>query len=80
MPAGIPVGTLAIGRAGAVNAALLAALAPMRAAGGQEAVTEAFALAVGLLVMSETRRIRLFGLSARALMEAHLARLPTSPD
>ena len=59
---------------------LLAALAPMRAAGGQEAATEAFALAVGLLVMSETRRIRLFGLSARALMEAHLARLPTSPD
>jgi len=26
--------------------------------------------------MSETRRIRLFGLSARALMESHLARLP----
>jgi len=25
---------------------------------------------------SETRRIRLFGLSARALMESHLARLP----
>ena len=63
-----------------LNAALMAALAPMRALGGQEAATEAFALAVGLLVMSETRRIRLFGLSARALMEAHLARLPTSPD
>jgi hypothetical protein len=52
----------------------------MRALGGQEVATEAFALAVGLLVMSETRRIRLFGLSARALMESHLARLPTSPD
>jgi hypothetical protein len=62
-----------------LNAALLAALAPMRALGGQEAATEAFALAVGLLVMSETRRIRLFGLSARALMESHLARLPQSP-
>jgi hypothetical protein len=48
----------------------------MRALGGQEVATEAFALAVGLLVMSETRRIRLFGLSARALMESHLARLP----
>jgi len=60
-------------------AALVAALAPMRALGGQEAATEAFALAVGLLVMSETRRIRLFGLSARALMESHLARLPQSP-
>ena len=59
-----------------LNAALVAALAPMRALGGQEAATEAFALAVGLLVMSETRRIRLFGLSARALMESHLARLP----
>jgi hypothetical protein len=29
--------------------------------------------------MSETRRIRLFGLSARALMEAHLARLSQRP-
>ena len=63
-----------------LNAALLAALAPLRALGGQEVATEAFALAVGLLVMSETRRIRLFGLSARALMESHLARLPTSSD
>jgi hypothetical protein len=62
-----------------LNAALLAALQPMRAFGGQEAATEAFALAVGLLVMSETRRIRLFGLSARALMEAHLARLSQRP-
>ncbi|MFM7306355.1 MAG: hypothetical protein ACKO4X_23880, partial [Alphaproteobacteria bacterium] len=62
-----------------LNAALFAALAPMRALGGQEAATEAFALAVGLLVMSEPRRIRLFGLSARALMESHLARLPISP-
>ena len=62
-----------------LNAALIAALAPMRALGGQEASTEAFALAVGLLVMSETRRIRLFGHSARALMESHLARLPQNP-
>ena len=57
----------------ALNAALLAALEPMRRLGGQEVAAEAFALAVGLLVMAETRRIRLFGLSARALMERHLA-------
>jgi len=38
MPAGIPVGTLAIGRAGAVNAALLAASI---VANGQPAVREA---------------------------------------
>ena len=62
-----------------LNAALMAALAPMRALGGQEVATEAFALAVGLLVMSETRRIRLFGLSARTLMESHLARLLQNP-
>jgi 5-(carboxyamino)imidazole ribonucleotide mutase len=35
MPAGVPVGTLAIGRAGAVNAALLAAAI---LAGGDEAL------------------------------------------
>ena len=39
MPAGVPVGTLAIGRAGAVNAALLAAsiLAARRPGGGRAA-------------------------------------------
>ena len=37
MPAGIPVGTLAIGRAGAVNAALLAAAILARSDGGLEA-------------------------------------------
>jgi 5-(carboxyamino)imidazole ribonucleotide mutase len=38
MPAGVPVGTLAIGRAGAVNAGLLAAAI---VAGGDEAVAAA---------------------------------------
>ena len=37
MPAGVPVGTLAIGRAGAVNAALLAAAI---LAGGDEGLRE----------------------------------------
>jgi hypothetical protein len=32
-------------------------------------VAEIFAQAVGLLVLSETRRLRLFGLPARGLME-----------
>ncbi len=36
MPAGIPVGTLAIGRAGAINAALLAAAILARSEGGIE--------------------------------------------
>jgi len=34
MPAGVPVGTLAVGRAGAVNAALLAAAIVARSDGG----------------------------------------------
>jgi 5-(carboxyamino)imidazole ribonucleotide mutase len=38
MPAGVPVGTLAIGRAGAVNAALLAAA--MLASAGDEALSQ----------------------------------------
>src|SRR5262249_8990500 len=50
MPAGIPVGTLAIGRAGAVNAALLAAailaLADARIAGRLDAYREAQSRAV----------------------------------
>jgi 5-(carboxyamino)imidazole ribonucleotide mutase len=40
MPAGVPVGTLAIGRAGAVNAALLAAAIVAR---GRPAIAEALA-------------------------------------
>ena len=44
MPAGVPVGTLAIGRAGAVNAALLAAaIAGARAPGVREAAAGASA-------------------------------------
>ena len=42
MPAGIPVGTLAIGRAGAVNAALLAAAILARSDGGIRARLAAF--------------------------------------
>jgi 5-(carboxyamino)imidazole ribonucleotide mutase len=41
MPAGVPVGTLAIGRAGAVNAALLAAA--MLASAGDEALAQRLA-------------------------------------
>ena len=60
----------------ALNALLLAALAPIRAAAtGPEPdarVAEIFAHAVGLLVLAETRRLRLFGLPARGLMERML--------
>jgi 5-(carboxyamino)imidazole ribonucleotide mutase len=42
MPAGIPVGTLAIGRAGAVNAALLAAAIVARGDTGVRARLAAF--------------------------------------
>ena len=62
-----------------LNAALIQALAPLGALAGQEAAAEAFALAVGLLVMAETRRIRLFGLSAREIMERHLKRQSAGP-
>ncbi|MBY0337851.1 MAG: TetR/AcrR family transcriptional regulator [Acetobacteraceae bacterium] len=55
-----------------LNTALLDALAPLREAGGTARAARAFAQAVGLLVLSETKRIRLFGLPARALMEAYL--------
>jgi len=42
MPAGIPVGTLAIGKAGAVNAALLAASVPSLADAALAARLDAF--------------------------------------
>jgi 5-(carboxyamino)imidazole ribonucleotide mutase len=42
MPAGIPVGTLAIGRAGAVNAALLAAAILARSDAALEARLRAY--------------------------------------
>ena len=42
MPAGVPVGTLAIGRAGAINAALLAAAILARADGDVRAALTAF--------------------------------------
>jgi AcrR family transcriptional regulator len=66
----------------ALNALLLEALAPIRAAAAQVSpepdalVAEIFAQAVGLLVLSETRRLRLFGLPARGLMERLLERMP----
>lgn len=65
----------------ALNAALLAALAPIRAAAAEFSpepdalLAEAFAQAVGLLVLAETRRLRLFGLAARGLMARMLDRL-----
>ena len=65
-----------------LNALLLAALAPIRAAAAvastraESLVAEVFAQAVGLLVLSETRRLRLFGLPARKLMKRLLERMP----
>lgn len=65
----------------ALNAALLTALAPIRAAAAQLSpdpdglVAAAFAQAVGLLVLAETRRLRLFGLAARGVMERMLGAL-----
>ena len=65
----------------ALNAALLAALAPIRAAAAQLSpepdalVAAAFAQAVGLLVLAETRRLRLFGLAARGVMQRMLEAL-----
>lgn len=65
-----------------LNALLLAALAPIRAAAARSSpepdalVAEVFAQAVGLLVLSETRRLRLFGLPARGLMQRLLERMP----
>lgn len=64
-----------------LNALLLAALAPIREAAGispepDALVAEVFAQAVGLLVLSETRRLRLFGLPARGLMQRLLERMP----
>ncbi|MEI6162570.1 MAG: hypothetical protein WCP77_22290, partial [Roseococcus sp.] len=66
----------------ALNALLLQAIAPIRAAAAEASpepdalVAEIFAQAVGLLVLSETRRLRLFGLPARGLMERLLERMP----
>jgi len=73
----------------ALNDALEASLAPIRAAAqalGADAaqadliMADVFAHAVGVLLLAHTKRIRMFGASARALMERHiateLARLP----
>lgn len=57
-----------------LNAELVEALAPLHVLGGAEAAAQAFAHAIGLLVLAQTRRIRLFGLEARRLMEQHLGR------
>ncbi len=65
-----------------LNALLLEALAPIRAAAAARStepdalVAEIFAQAVGLLVLSETRRLRLFGLAARGLMARMLEEKP----
>lgn len=68
---------------GGLNGALAATLAPIgtaaRALGAGEAtagrlVAEFFAYAVGVLLLVHTRRIRLFGQDARAMIERHLDR------
>lgn len=65
----------------ALNDALEATLAPIRAAAlalGADAeqadliMTDAFAHASGVLLLAHTRRIRMFGASARTLMERHV--------
>lgn len=60
----------------ALNARLLAAMAPLtagaRALGEEGLATRAFAQVVGLVVLAETRRLRLFGRDARALMAAEV--------
>jgi 5-(carboxyamino)imidazole ribonucleotide mutase len=53
MPAGIPVATLAIGRAGAVNAALLAAAIVARTDGALEARLRAFREAQAEKILAE---------------------------
>lgn len=65
-----------------LNALLLAALAPLRGAAARLSpkpdalVAKTFAQIVGLLVLSETRRLRLFGQSARAIMAESLPEEP----
>jgi AcrR family transcriptional regulator len=60
----------------ALNARLLAAMAPLtegaRALGEEALAARAFAQVVGLVVLAETRRLRLFGRDPRALMAAEL--------
>jgi hypothetical protein len=65
----------------ALNEALEATLAPIREAAlalGADAeqadliMTDAFAHASGVLLLAHTRRIRMFGASARTLMERHV--------
>jgi hypothetical protein len=60
----------------ALNARLLAAIAPLtagaRAMGEEALAARGFAQVVGLVVLAETRRLRLFGSDPRALMEAEL--------
>lgn len=60
----------------ALNARLLEAMAPLvrgaRALGDEALAARAFAQVVGLIVLAETRRLRLFGGDARALMEAEV--------
>jgi len=64
-----------------LNAALIDALAPIRTAAAgfcddpDALLAQAFAQAVGLLVLAETRRLRLLSQAARGLMEAMLAAL-----
>ena len=75
--------TLGRGRDEALNAALEATLEPIGAAAealgasrerARLLMADAFAHAAGLLLLTHTRRIRMFGASAQVLMEAYVER------
>lgn len=63
----------------ALNALLLEAMAPLteaaRALGRPALAAQAFAQVVGLVILGQTRRLRLFAPAPRPLMEAHVALL-----
>ena len=60
----------------ALNALLLEAMMPLtreaRALGDETLAAQAFAQVVGLVILAETRRLRLFAPEARPLLQAHL--------
>lgn len=62
-----------------LNATLLEAMAPLtkaaHALGDESLAAQAFAQAVGLVILGQTRRLRLFAAAPRPLMEAHIATL-----
>ena len=78
MPAGIPVGTLAIGKAGAVNAALLAAAVLALSDAGLADRLDAWRAAQTAAVADERRRTRHEPAAAR-LDHRHHRRRPARP-